>query len=116
RDAGLLAQLFPVLRRVPAIERVPSPRADTANPHALRARAFLALRELAAKFVDRRPLVLVIDDFQWADADSLALLGELLRPPDAPPLLLISTSRLATAPALEGEVRQIALGALSQEE
>ncbi len=54
-------------------------------------RLFASVRELFIKLAMRGPLVLVIDDMQWADADSLALLSELLRPPGAPPMLLVMT-------------------------
>jgi hypothetical protein len=75
--------------------------------------------------------VVAIDDAQWADADSLALLAELMRPPEAPSLLLVMTARAGTyapdlgehtqgatpqAPTLtstlNGEVRRIELGPL----
>ncbi len=93
REMALAAELFPVLMRVDAIERAPALAEAPEDPPELRTRAFAALRALFAAIAERRPLVLALDDLQWADADSLALLGELLRPPGAPRLLLVASMR-----------------------
>ncbi|MDB4970453.1 MAG: Serine/threonine-protein kinase PknA [Myxococcales bacterium] len=95
REIALVAELFPVLLRVEAIERVPALRHSPEDPPELRTRAFAALRQLLRAIAEKWPLVIAIDDLQWADGDSLALLSELLRPPDAPPLLLVATIRSA---------------------
>jgi serine/threonine protein kinase len=119
--AALLAQAFPVLERVEAV-RESQARVNAADPKELRQRVFTALRELFARVVERHPLALVIDDLQWADADSLALLGEILHPPDAPALLLVATVRPPKPGAgplpvsLPGDVRTISVDRLPPDE
>ena len=66
-----------MLRRVPGIQRAQP--LSISDPHELRERAFAALGALLAKLARRRPLVVYIDDLQWADRDSLQLLVELFR-------------------------------------
>jgi serine/threonine protein kinase/tetratricopeptide (TPR) repeat protein len=133
RQPSLLLQAFPVLERVSAI--ADAPRAGEArDPQELRSRTFGAVRSLFAKLARHRPLVLIMEDIQWSDADSRALLQELLRAPDAPRLLLVTTMRtpvgtreaIAALPHLAGvspllplpgeDVRHIELPRLAREE
>jgi hypothetical protein len=93
--ASALAQVFPVLRRVESIARSESAKGD--DPRTLRQRAFGALRELFGALSGRSRVVLCIDDVQWGDPDSAALVAELARPPDAPPLMLLTTHRTEEA-------------------
>jgi len=98
-----LTRLFPVLLRVDALARVAHRGREVPDRRALRRHAFSGLRQLFAHIAQRRPLVLFIDDLEWADADSAALLDDLLRPPDPPPLLLLAGFRseeLAAKPFL----------------
>ncbi|MFI5297897.1 MAG: serine/threonine-protein kinase PknK [Polyangiales bacterium] len=93
RDLAALSRLFPVLRRIEAVNSLPRRVADALDPQEIRRRGFVALRDLFTRIGDRKPLVLWIDDLHWADADGAALLAELLRPPDSPPLLFLATFR-----------------------
>ena len=99
-----LARVFPVMLQVDAIFNARAARSETADLLTLRRHAFGALRELLARVASRHPLVIYIDDLQWADADSTFLLEDLLRPPSAPSLLLIAcfrTEEIETKPFLK---------------
>jgi hypothetical protein len=90
-DVGLLARLFPSFARVdPRAEREALPEGDWIE---LRWRASQALRQLLRRLAGSLRLVLFIDDLQWGDPDSAALLADMLRPPEAPPVLLVLASR-----------------------
>ncbi len=95
RRAVSLTRLFPVLGRVPSISAAPQ-LAGSVDDVGIRNYAFAALRDLFALIGERRPLVLVIDDVQWADAESLALLERLTAPPDAPNMLIVIAGRPLT--------------------
>jgi len=92
RDHAALARLFPVLKGVGEYGVRGRP---TAVPEAaeLRRRAFAALREMLARLAAELTVVVFVDDLQWGDADAELLLRELLRPPDAPPFLLLVACR-----------------------
>ncbi|WP_437874844.1 ATP-binding protein [Sorangium sp. So ce513] len=91
RHASALTRVFPVLGRIQAFST--PDELDAIPPQELRRLAFRALRDLLAELANMRPLILWIDDLQWGDADSAPLFRELLRPPDAPRLVLIVSYR-----------------------
>ena len=106
-----VAEVFPVLRRCEVVARTIRPLMSSVDPTEMRARVFAGIREMFARLAARRPLVVVIDDFQWADEDSLALLRELVRPPEAPPLLLVTTVRDTGRPGPVPGSSQTVIGA-----
>lgn len=117
--AGALSRLFPVLARVPALTGTSELEA-AAEPHEIRRRGFSALRELLAGLAQQRPLILWIDDLQWSDLDSAALLRELLRPPAAPAMLVLLSyrsedrSHVPLPESLAGAAEELPAGSIHQ--
>src|SRR5262249_28150274 len=102
-DSAALGRLFPVLCQT---EGWGAGQDQTPDQQELRRRAFTAMRELIGRLAARGRVVLAIDDWQWGDADSAALLTELLRPSGPLPLLLLVSYRS------EGETSSLCLPAL----
>lgn len=93
RNRAALARVFPVMLQVDGIFDARANQPETIDLFTMRRQAFGALREILTRLAEQKPLVIYIDDLQWADADSIFLLEDLLQPPDAPPLLLIASFR-----------------------
>ena len=91
-----------------------------------RYRSHRAVRALLEQLAQARPLVLVLDDFHWADSASIELLGALLRRPPTAPVLIVVALRPRRVPerfaaALDRAIRaaaltRVELGALTLDE
>ena len=79
-----LAELAAILPSLDGRTRPPAPD---------RARLFAAVTDLVAALAADRPLLLVLDDLQWADDDTLLLVRHLLRRAGSAPVLVVAISR-----------------------
>jgi predicted ATPase len=116
-----LATVFPVLNRVPMVERATANERAIDNPMALREQAFGEFERLIAELARRRPVVLFLDDLQWADRDSVALLARVLLRARPGACLLVTTMRSgmdlpAGASDLLAQAVRIPLSGLSDSE
>jgi serine/threonine protein kinase len=73
--AKLLARHEPALENVPGQEQMPD--SPPLNGEAARDRLLGALRDILLAFAAERPLLLILDDLQWADELSLIFLRSL---------------------------------------
>jgi len=120
-DQDVLSDLGHVF---PSLSALASP-ADVTLQHE-RYRTHRAVRALLEQLAQARPLVLVLDDFHWADPASVELLGALMRRPPAAPVLNAVALRPRQAPkrlaaTLErahraGALTRLELGALTLDE
>jgi serine/threonine protein kinase len=89
-EMGQLAETFPVLQRIPTVSRLET---ESRSPREAIAPALGAIREILRRLSQHQPVVITVEDLQWADHDGLNLLREILQPPDEPRLLFVGTMR-----------------------
>jgi class 3 adenylate cyclase/tetratricopeptide (TPR) repeat protein len=107
-DAGVFApELARHIAALGFLVEDPGPR--DADRDAERFRLFMGLTNLVRSAARRTPVLLVIDDLQWADAMSAALLEHLLRVPDLGAVCVIATYRDVPTGG-----RQVSTGALER--
>jgi hypothetical protein len=123
-EVSALATLFPVMQALGIETAVDRSALDAIE---LRRQAFVAFRGVLGRLGRRHSVILDIDDFHWADADSVVWVTEILRPPAPASLLTILSFRseeLEAKPFLRsliervdiGERLTLPLGALSDDE
>jgi hypothetical protein len=113
-DTGALVTAFPVLQRLDSAARRATRSAG--NQTKIGPRALTALASLLSRIATEERLVIFIDDLQWGDLDSTALLSKLVTP-DGPRLLFIGSYRSehsSESPLLRAlaEAARLAPGAL----
>ena len=116
-SAARLASVTPLFPSITTASSVPSLLSETSGlplrDHAFAAQdlaaAIAALAGLMVEIASEQTLLVVIDDVQWGDLDSLRLLEMLLATPDRPQLLLLLASRaeLADDPVVRGLERVV---------
>jgi serine/threonine protein kinase len=121
RRRAALSRIFPVLRRVPELGAADDGESGL-EPHELRRSAVSALRELVGRIGGERRTLMWIDDAQWGDDASAAVITALLEAPGPDVTLIVSartdlshrSSFLARlAAAVENErVEEIEIGPL----
>jgi hypothetical protein len=92
RDGWTAVRMFPVLGAL-LDSGSGGGTQDALDPQEVRRQAFLALQRLLFSVAAHSPLVLWIDDAQWGDLDSAALLREVLSGPSAPHCLVVFSHR-----------------------
>jgi hypothetical protein len=92
-EVEALLRVFPLLGSVPSLKQRGAAARAAESDQELRRRAFAAFKAVLGLLAEEKPLVLMVDDLQWADLDSAHLLLELVGPPAAPRVLYIGCYR-----------------------
>jgi serine/threonine protein kinase len=90
-DVDALVRVFPVLDEI-----WDSSEELLLGLNEARSLGWATLRKLLERVAAKQPIVMHIDDFQWADLDSVQLLQALVRPPDSPAIMLLVSYRSET--------------------
>lgn len=99
-----LAELTGIFPSLQSLAQVPT-RAPLVDE---RYRAHRAVRQLCEQLGVRKPLLLALDDVQWADEASIELLAHLVRRPPGGRAVLVLASRSGQLPELLGEAIGVA--------
>jgi eukaryotic-like serine/threonine-protein kinase len=115
RDFPALVRLFPVLSKLDNRIGLRKPAGAAPDTQETRRKGFRALAQLLSRLSERSPLLIVIDDLQWGDADSAALLEALLQPPEVPAVHLVGAVRTGgeTSPVVSAILSAARAGAES---
>jgi len=90
--AGALCLMFPVLRRLDLFSDERSGRELARSPHEVRRQAIDALGELLSRVAVSAPMIIFLDDLQWAGEDTFNLIVAMLAT-RSPAVLLLATIR-----------------------
>ena len=110
-SAGILHEIFPVLKNVVEVSMEFSVQRSPVSRHD----ALEAAARMSVELRKNGPLVLIIDDVQWADADSLAVLDRLCDSTGGS-LGIITVSRSRSGEQLREADVSIELGPLKAED
>ena len=117
KNRAALLRLFPAFGRLPEFDLegfASASDGDLARPPdsaAVRRDAFDALASLLARYASGRPMLVILDDVQWADRDSAALAAHLLSDPRTPLMVLLCRRPEGEAPDLQALAGDIPLPA-----
>ena len=98
-DVGFLPAVFPSLDEIDELARAARAAPTIRDPQQRRARVFDAFAGLIARLAEHAPMVLMIDDLQWADHDGLALLEHVAAVAPARVLMVAAARDGALDPA-----------------
>jgi predicted ATPase len=94
RVAPLLDGLRSELARlIPALTLLPAEQAPDLEPEQARLRLFDAVTRFLVRLSQRRPIVFILDDLQWADEGTLELLHYLARNSQEAAIFICGTAR-----------------------